>query len=112
MDIAHIHLDNGGAFFVQSAGRRIGELRYTRQDQQIVVNSTWVEPRARGRGLAESLVESAVRVARHHDWVVVPACSYVEYAFNTHPEWSDRLAVRASQDLSMRPVDRREQCRA
>ena len=81
MDIAHIGTDNGGAFVVQRGGRRVGELTYTRQDRQVVVNQTWVEPRLRGRGVAETLVASAVRVARNRDWVVVPDCSYVEYAF-------------------------------
>jgi predicted GNAT family acetyltransferase len=111
MDIAHIGTDSGGAFVAQRAGRRVGELTYTRQDRQVIVNQTWVEPRQRGRGVAETLVESAVRVARHRDWIVVPDCSYVEYAFEQHPEWSDRLPIEAGQDLGIRPVDGGEQRR-
>ena len=112
MDIAHIGTDNGGAFVVQAAGRRVGELTYTRRDRQVVMDHTWVEPRLRGRGVARTLVESAIQVARRRDWMVVPDCSYVEYAFGQHPEWSDRLSAGTRQDLSIGPVDGGEQRRA
>jgi predicted GNAT family acetyltransferase len=111
VDIAHIGTDAGGTFVMESGGRRVGELTYTRQDRQVIMNQTWVEPRLRGRGVADTLVKSAVRVARHRDWMVVPDCSYVEYAFEQHPEWSDRLSPGARQDLSVCAMDGREQRR-
>ena len=57
-----------------------------------VANHTFVPPEARGRGIAQLLVEALVSDAREHGFTIEPQCSYVAALFRRHPEWSDLLA--------------------
>ena len=92
MQVEHLRGDGVGAFVVHRSGRRIGELTYLCQSGRVRIRHTWVEPTLRGQGAAGLLVRTAVHRAREERWAVVPECSYVRYAFRTHPEWSDVLA--------------------
>ena len=54
--------------------------------------STQVPEAIGGRGIAARLVEALIADAREHGFKVVPACSYVEKAFEKHPEWAELKA--------------------
>jgi predicted GNAT family acetyltransferase len=53
--------------------------------------STFVPPRARGRGTAAELVQTALAFARNHKLQVIPTCWYVGEFIDAHPEFSDLL---------------------
>ena len=57
-----------------------------------VANHTFVPPEARGRGIAQLLVEALVSDAREHGFTIEPQCSYVAALFRRNP---DRADVRA-----------------
>ena len=50
---------------------------------------TYVPPEARGKGIAQKLVEALVADAREQGFTIDPACSYVYALFKRHPEWAD-----------------------
>lgn len=57
-----------------------------------VATHTIVPPPIGGRGVAASLVEALVEDARTQGFRIAPACSYVEVAFQRHPEWAELRA--------------------
>ena len=54
-----------------------------------IANHTFVPPEARGKGIAQKLVEALVADAREQGFTIDPACSYVYALFKRHPEWAD-----------------------
>mgnify|MGYP003576535093 CR=1 FL=1 len=70
----------------------IGRLTYERRGDVLVADHTFVPPEARGRGIAERLVEALIEDARKEGNRIVPQCSYVEAQFRRHPEWADLRA--------------------
>jgi uncharacterized protein len=68
----------------------IGELTFLlRDDNQMIVNHTGVNPVYRGQGLAEKLVLKSVDYARDNKLKILPFCSYVSAYFSNHPEVQD-----------------------
>lgn len=68
----------------------IGELTFLlRDDNQMIVNHTGVNPTYRGQGLAEKLVLEAVDYARDNKLKILPFCSYVSAYFSNHTEVQD-----------------------
>ena len=59
---------------------------------------TEVDPKLRGRGVAEALAEAAIEHARTHGLHVVPTCPYVQRWFTKHPEHQDLIVARADAD--------------
>lgn len=67
----------------------VGRLTWTAQDGVRYAEHTLVPSEIGGRGVAARLVEAMVADARENHFRIVPMCSYVEAAFQRHPEWSD-----------------------
>jgi predicted GNAT family acetyltransferase len=65
---------------------------YRRDGARVVFTHTGVPAQQRGRGIAASLVESALDWARVEGVKVVPACSYVARYMQRHPQTLDLLA--------------------
>ena len=59
---------------------------------------TEVDPKLRGRGVAEALAEAAIEHARTHGLHVVPTCPYVQRWLTKHPEHQDLIVARADAD--------------
>lgn len=70
---------------------------YTVTGDVVTFTHTWVPPALRGRGLAETLVRSALDDVRRAQLRVVPACSYVATFISRHREYADLLADTASR---------------
>ncbi len=73
-------------------GRRIGQLRYTRDGHVLTLTHTEVSEEFSGQGLAGRLVESALSSIRDHGQSVVAQCPYVRSYLDKHPEWADLTA--------------------
>lgn len=83
---------DSGRYFVRADDSldEVAELTYTRIDTQTIsADKTYVPERFRGRGIAAQLAARLVADARGKDVKIIPRCSYVETAFNRHPEWAD-----------------------
>ncbi len=81
--------------FVMLTGK--GEKPFLRYDVDketgvMRILETYVPPHLRGKGLAEALVEEAIRYARENNYVVEPVCSYAFYYFLKHREKRGILA--------------------
>lgn len=67
----------------------VSEYRMAGNVMQMVY--TGVHPSLRGRGIAASLVDTALLYAREGGLTVDPICSYVRVHMNRHPETRDLL---------------------
>jgi len=82
LDIRHEDGANGGAFFVELDGERLGEQTYRRVDgSHIVINHTAVDPKLQGRGIARKLLDHAVAWARSTGTRVAATCTYAKAQF-------------------------------
>lgn len=71
---------------------RLAACEYQLNDGQMVFTHTFVPPELRGRGIAETLVRTALGDARTSGHKVVPACSYVAVFIQRNKEYQDLLA--------------------
>lgn len=75
---------------------RSAELTWRARGRARIANHTFVPPEARGRGIAQALVEAMVADARARGFTIEPQCSYVAALFRRHPEWADVRAELGS----------------
>ena len=84
---------DAGEYHAHVAGSaHIGRLTWVTRGGARVAEHTLVPPEIGGRGVAGKLVAALIADARELGFKVVPACSYVEAAFEKHREWADLRA--------------------
>lgn len=93
MQVHHHPQDQGGALVLMDGERRVGELTYYVRDGLRVIDHTWVDPSLRGKGVAGSLMEAVVSLARTQGWKLSATCSYAVWSFDKHPEFGDVCAT-------------------
>jgi predicted GNAT family acetyltransferase len=92
IDIQHEARDSGGKYYAELDGKT-AKLTYQNTDNGVrIAEHTYVPDVMRGQGIAAKLVEQLVADARETPFKIVPQCSYVEAAFQRHPEWKDLRA--------------------
>ena len=64
------------------------ELDYTLADGVMTITHTGVPSSLNGRGIAATLMKTALQVARSAGWKVNPVCSYAVAYMRKHPEES------------------------
>lgn len=70
-------------------GERIGVAEYELRDDAIVFTHTVVDPEKRERGMASTLVQTALDDVRDNtDLRVVASCPYVRKWISEHPEYA------------------------
>ncbi len=95
MQIRHEQRGAGGVFLAEEGGHVVGEMTWARHGAgPMEIDHTWVDPRARGQGLARQLVDAGVAYARAEGLRVLPLCSYVVRVF---------AEDRSLDDLRARP---------
>ncbi len=67
-------------------------LQYSYAESVMTITHTEVPPAVGGRGIAGTLMQAAVEVARENEWRVAPACSYAAGWMKRHPEYAELLA--------------------
>lgn len=70
-------------------GIRVGELVYTRHDDEVVALHTVVEEAAEGKGVGGALARALLDDAREGGLKVVPQCPFVAGYLDRHPEYAD-----------------------
>ena len=79
-----------GAYRAEVPGSPRGaELTWVARGRARIANHTFVPPEARGRGIAQALVEAMVADARASGFTIEPQCSYVAALFRRNPDWAD-----------------------
>jgi uncharacterized protein len=74
-------------------GRVLGEIRYRRDPDRIVLVHTEVPPELEGRGLASRLVAGALEDIRARGLRVVPICPFVRSYLRDHRGFDDLVAT-------------------
>jgi len=74
-------------------GELVGEIRYLRRHDAIVLVHTEVDPDREGEGLATELVRGALDDIRTRGLRVVPYCPFVAAYILRHPEYEDLVTV-------------------
>ena len=70
----------------------VGILDYRDEGDVVVLPHTYIEPSARGRGLAATLVRFALDDLRAQGRVVDPSCWFVAQFIDVHADYQDLLA--------------------
>lgn len=93
MEIGRDINNNGGRYWAEVQGGS-AELTYQRRAADvIVIDHTFVPPPARGKDVAQKLVERAVDDARREGVRIVPQCPYVAKLFERRPDLAERRAA-------------------
>ena len=92
--IEHQEGADGGAFYLEQDGRRVGELAYRMDGGMADLHHTEVDESLRGKGAGARLVEAAVQWARAAHVKLLPTCPYARAVFDKTPRYAD---VRASR---------------
>ena len=72
-----------------------GELIYSQlAPDTLELVHTEVDPKLRGRGVAEAIADAAFEHARAHGMRIVPTCPYVQRWLEKHPEQNDLVTSR------------------
>ena len=94
LKIEHAPDGEQGAWFIEQAGRRVGEMVYvTNRPGTITIVHTEVGPELRGHGAGLKLVEAGVAWARANGKHIIPRCAFAKATFEKHPELRDVLAT-------------------
>lgn len=94
------HQENGakGAFYVETDGRRLAEMSYSRtHPTRVIVDHTEVDASLGGQGVGRKLLDALVQWARATGAQVVPLCSFAKAQFDKDPSIGDVLAEAGSQ---------------
>ncbi len=93
MDIQREEHGRNGAFFIDEDGEWIAELTYVRSGADtITVDHTEVDPKLKGQGVGQRLVESVVNFARENGLKIKPFCPFTRKVIGSTPEFQDVLA--------------------
>ncbi len=93
IEIGHDFNNDGGRYWAEVPGGS-AELTYrNRGDGVIIIDHTFVPPEARGRDIAQQLVERAVADARETGVKIIPQCPYVATLFKRRPELNALKAI-------------------
>ena len=86
------HEPNAGRFVADVDGGA-AYITYRELDGRVLdLNSTFVPPALRGRGIASHLTAHALQYARAGGYRVVPSCPFVAAYLRRHPEYRGLVA--------------------
>ena len=77
MQINHQTTAHGGRFSASDGPTALGHLDYHRSAAVLDAHHTFVDPQARGRGVAEALLNALAAYAQAEHATIRPSCSYV-----------------------------------
>jgi predicted GNAT family acetyltransferase len=81
-----------GQWEARLEGELAGYAEYRTRPGRVVFTHTVVEPRFEGRGIASTLITTAVEDAIANEWRITPICPFVRAWLKRHPEhhaWVD-----------------------
>ena len=69
--------------------KKIGEITWIEDNNNLVVDHTFVDPAHRGKDYARQLVDAVVDIARKENRMIMPVCPYVVKVFDRHEKYHD-----------------------
>jgi len=92
MLIEHQQQGTGGLWFVEPNEKRLAEMSYSRvNEDQLVIEHTWVDDSLRGQHVGYYLVETAVNFAHENGIRIIPKCPFATSVFEREPRFNDVL---------------------
>lgn len=91
-DIEYLFEEDHRRVAAYMEGALIGEASYTPEGNTWSIDRTFVDERARGRGVAAALIENLVKEARGKGVKLRPLCSYAVAAFEKNPAYQALLS--------------------
>ena len=90
-NVAVVHRPAESRWEAMSGEEVVGHLSYDTIGSTVDLHHTLVDPAHRNKGVADRLVEEAVREIRAEKMNLRPTCSYVRAWMEQHPEHQDLL---------------------
>ncbi len=80
-----------GRFYLNNEERqKVAEVTFKLLNENVyVLDSTWVDPSLRGRGIAAQLVEAVVNKAKTEGKMIIPLCSYARVLFERNKAYQE-----------------------
>lgn len=78
-------------------GKHIGRILYRPEGNALIATHTRVNAEFQGQGVGEKLLDALVVYAKRQGKTITPLCSFVQAAFQKHPE---KYASIATDDRS------------
>ncbi|MGJ8642382.1 MAG: GNAT family N-acetyltransferase [Luteolibacter sp.] len=91
MSYKTMHFPNRQRFELKSGPGDPAFISYRQSEDTVIIESTYVPPALRGKGIAASMTEDALLEARRLGWKIVPDCSYMETYIQRNPEYEGLL---------------------
>lgn len=76
-------------FFITDNDIFVGEITFTKENNYLIADNTFVNPKYRGKGIAGFLLEALVDYARNNRFKIEAVCSYVQKKFNESDQYND-----------------------
>ena len=73
------------AIYLLDGMKVAGYVSWSRQNDAMIIEHTFVDPAYRGQGLARRLMEEAVKKAKGEGSHIVPICSYAKSYLEKNP---------------------------
>ena len=82
---------NEGAFYIEQNGEALGEMTYTIENGNMIIDHTEVDESLRGKNIGHQLVEQGVEYARQQQLKIIPLCTYAKAVIENTEEFQDVL---------------------
>ena len=91
MEIKHVEKGGRGAFLIRNEeNKRVAEMTYvTSGDSAFIIDHTEVDRELRGKGIAEDLLEAAVKHAREKNLKIHATCPFALKKLQEEPAYQD-----------------------
>jgi predicted GNAT family acetyltransferase len=80
------------SFYMFLPGSEKAVVKYRLKGREMLIISTYTPQEHRGKGIAEKLMDEAVKFAKSKKLKIMPVCSYAVHYFEKHPELKNLLA--------------------
>lgn len=102
MNITHDVPHNAFVAYTDN-GKQIGKIVYAQKGAILLATHTRVSSDFQGQGVGEKLLDTLVAYAKENNMTITPLCSYVQSAFQKHPEKYSR--IESLESVSMIPAE-------
>lgn len=93
MEIKNSNSEARGIFTAVDDEKRAGEMTYSIKDEKnVVIEHTEVDPEYQGKGVGKKLVEEAANFARKNNLKITPECTYARKVMEKSNKYDDVLA--------------------
>ena len=87
-----MHRPQLNKFLIRLSRGKYAFIEYEVKEKLLYVTKAYTPEEFRGRGIASKIMVELIKYAKREGFKVVPVCSFAEYFFRKHPEYSHILA--------------------